>query len=202
MFLDSGRFPAPNRLVLATTNPGKIPEFQSALVSLSGWTVVSQPASVPPIDETGTTFIENAILKAVHTSRFVDDLTLADDSGLCIDALDGRPGVYSARYANTDTERIDRVLTEMAMIPDNHRTAAFVCALALAQRGSVLWTIERKVEGAIGRERAGTNGFGYDPIFIIPKFQRTRAELTMAEKTQISHRGRALRELADFLRSA
>ena len=182
------------RLIVATTNPNKIREFQSSLEGLGDWEVVVQPELVPAVEETGATFIDNAVLKATHTSAFVDDFVIADDSGLCIDALDGRPGVFSNRYAPTDPERINRVLAEMNSVPDSRRDAAFVCALALAHHGAVLWTGEGRVEGTIGRTPRGHNGFGYDPIFYIPEFAKTMAELTLDEKNRISHRGRALKE--------
>jgi XTP/dITP diphosphohydrolase len=183
------------RIILATRNPHKVEEVQAALTSLDGWSVEAQPDSIPEVDETGTTFVENAILKAVHTSGFGDDLVLADDSGLCVDALDGRPGVFSARYAATDPERIQRLLAELDTVSTERRAASFVCALALAQHGNVIWTGEGRVDGRIHREVTGKNGFGYDPIFWIPEFNRTMAELTRDEKNRISHRGRALREL-------
>lgn len=179
-------------LVLATTNRHKLFEVSAALPE---WTVEAQPQVVSYVEETGTTFEANAIIKAVHTSHFVADLVLADDSGLCIAALAGRPGVYSARYApGDDAARIHKVLEEMAGVPDSSRQAAFVCALALARRGNVLWTGEGRVDGLIHRVPKGTDGFGYDPIFWIAEFGRTMAELTIAEKNQTSHRGRALNE--------
>ena len=165
------------------------------LAVLQGWETSEQPHAVPEIEETGATFLDNAILKAVHSSRFVDDVVLADDSGLCIDALNGRPGVFSNRYAADDRARIHRVLSEMESVPDADRGAAFVCALALAGHGEVIWTGEGRVEGVINREPRGTNGFGYDPIFYLPELGRTMAELTAEEKNRISHRGRALEEL-------
>ena len=188
------------RLVVATTNTNKVREFQWALAVLYGWEVRVQPDTVPTIEETGTTFLENAVLKAVNTSRFVDDLVVSDDSGLCIDALDGRPGVFSNRYAADDRSRIERVLTEMRAVPDPSRGAAFVCALALGQKGSIIWTVEGRVEGMIARSPKGENGFGYDPVFFIPEFGRTMAELTLDEKNRISHRGRALAELVKHFR--
>jgi len=183
------------RLTVATTNPNKVREFQSLLSTLQGWEICVQPEFVTPIEETGATFMDNAILKAIHTSTFVDGLVVADDSGLCIDALDGRPGVFSNRYAADDAARIHRVLTEMQTVPQENRSARFVCALALAQRNQVVWTGEGKVEGVISRNPQGTNGFGYDPVFYIPEFSRTMAELTLEEKNRISHRGRALQQL-------
>ncbi len=183
------------RIVLGTKNPHKVYEVQSALGT--PFEVVPQPETVPDVEETGITFVENAIIKARHTSRYVNDLVLADDSGLSIDALDGRPGVRSARYAEgDDLARIRKVLEEMTHVPDHRRQAAFVCALALAQDGNVLWTGEGRVDGMIGRAPSGTNGFGYDPIFRIPEFNRTMAELTIGEKNRTSHRGRALQEFA------
>jgi non-canonical purine NTP pyrophosphatase (RdgB/HAM1 family) len=183
------------RIILATRNPHKVEEVQAALSHLHHWSIEPQPDSIPEVDETGTTFVENAILKAAHASGFVEDLVLADDSGLCVDALDGRPGVFSARYAPSDPERIQRLLAELNAVPGERRTAAFVCALALAHRGDVIWTGEGRVDGSITRVANGTNGFGYDPIFWIPEFNRTLAELTREEKNRTSHRGRALREL-------
>jgi XTP/dITP diphosphohydrolase len=180
------------RLVIASTNPNKIFEFRSALVSLPGVEIVAQPPEVPSIEETGTTFMENAVLKAVHASRFVDDPVLGDDSGLCVDALGGRPGLFSHRYAESEEARIGRVLREMIGIPIEKRDAAFVCALALALKGRVIWTGEGRVPGRIHDAPQGTNGFGYDPIFFVPEFDRTMAELTSEEKNQTSHRGRAV----------
>jgi XTP/dITP diphosphohydrolase len=183
-----------NRIVVATTNPNKVYEVRSALASLGNWEVQPQPSNISPVDETGATFLDNAILKAVHTSQSVDDLVLADDSGLCVDALDGRPGVLSHRYAGSDPERIRRILAEMQGVPEEKRSAAFICALALARHGRIEWTGEGRVDGTINDAPAGTNGFGYDPIFLIPEYGRTMAELTIAEKNATSHRGRALRE--------
>jgi XTP/dITP diphosphohydrolase len=183
------------RLIVATTNQNKVREFKSALTALQGWEISVQPQNVPTVEETGATFAENAILKAKHTSLFVDDLVIADDSGLCIEALDGRPGVFSNRYATDDTARIQRVLMEMQSVQDEKRKAAFVCALALAQRGIVVWNLDGRVDGMITRSPKGSNGFGYDPIFFVPEFGRTMAELTLDEKNRVSHRGRALQQL-------
>src|SRR5215471_4599308 len=121
------------RLVIATKNPGKVIEIRAALGELPGWHLEPIPSNVPSIDETGRTFLENAILKAEHYSKFVSDLALADDSGLCVEALGGRPGVHSARYAPDPPTRIHRVLEEMELVPDGKRSAVFYCALAIAQ---------------------------------------------------------------------
>jgi XTP/dITP diphosphohydrolase len=187
--------------VLATTNSHKVDEIQAAISRLSSWRPVRQPENVPDIEETGTSFADNAVLKAVHASQYTDLLTLGDDSGLSVDALDGRPGIFSARYAPTAEARIRRVLDEMSGIADVRRGAHFICSLAVARKGSVIWTGEGRVEGSIIRQPRGTHGFGYDPIFWIPEFGRTMAELTMDEKNVISHRGRALEQLAKFLES-
>ncbi len=188
------------RLVLGTNNPNKVFEVQSALADLREWEVAPIPAGLDTIEETGATFIECARQKAGHVSRHVGDLVLSDDSGLCIDALDGRPGVFSKRYADSDADRIARVLREMNGVVEIERTARFICALALAQQGQILWTVEGRIEGRISSEPRGVNGFGYDPIFYIPEFRRTMAELTIDEKNRVSHRGCALRELARHLR--
>src|SRR5215813_11222955 len=135
------------RLVVATKNPGKVLEIRAALGELPGWPLEPIPADVPSIDETGETFLENAILKAEHYSKFVPNLTLADDSGLCVAALGGRPGVHSARYAPDPPSRIRRVLQEMQSVPDGQRRAVFYCALAVARNGKTIWTFQGEVAG-------------------------------------------------------
>ena len=189
------------QFTVATTNPNKIHEIRSALEHLTDWQAVPQPETLSAVEETGSTFVENAILKAVQVSGMVDGLVLGDDSGLCIDAIDGRPGIFSARYAETAGARIHRVLTEMINVPKARRHARFICALALARNRSLIWTTEGRVEGEIGFEPSGTGGFGYDPIFRLPHLGRTMAELTLEEKNKISHRGLALQRLAAYLNS-
>src|SRR5204863_3539917 len=125
--------------------------IHSALGELAGWTLEPIPETTPSIPETGETFLDNAILKARHYSTFVDDLTLADDSGLCVAALAGRPGVHSARYAPDPPSRIKRILGEMESVPDGRRDAVFYCALALAQAGKTIWTVQGDVAGTIAR---------------------------------------------------
>lgn len=188
-----------NRLVLATTNAGKVIEIRSALGELPGWSLEPLPSNVPFIEETGTTFLENAILKAEHYSTCVDALTLADDSGLCVRALQGRPGIHSSRYAEDPPARIRRLLHEMEQIPDNQRDAVFYCALALARSGRQIWTVQGKVEGVIAFAPSGNQGFGYDPVFLLPKLNRTMAELSTPDKNRLSARGQALAELRKFL---
>ncbi len=187
------------RLIIATTNAGKVIEIRSALGDVPGWVLDSLPPGLPTIEETGDTFIASAIQKAEHYSRFVDDVTLADDSGLCVEALGGRPGVHSARYAENPPARIRRVLHEMESVPDGQRDAVFYCALALAERGKIIWTVEGNVAGVIAHSPSGTRGFGYDPIFLLPGLNRTMAELNTEEKNRLSARGKALAELRKFL---
>ena len=187
------------RLIIATTNAGKVIEIRSALGDVPGWVLDSLPPGLPTIEETGDTFIASAIQKAEHYSRFVDEVTLADDSGLCVEALGGRPGVHSARYAENPPARIRRVLHEMESVPDGQRDAVFYCALALAERGKIIWTVEGNVAGVIAHSPWGTWGFGYDPIFLLPGLNRTMAELNTEEKNRLSARGKALEELRKFL---
>jgi len=189
------------RLVVATKNPGKVFEIRAAVGELPGWPLEPIPADVPSIDETGETFLENAILKAEHYSKFVDDLTLADDSGLCVAALGGRPGVHSARYAPDPPSRIKRILQEMESIPDGERNAVFYCALALARDGKTIWTVQQDVKGVITHAPSGTGGFGYDPVFLLPGLSRTMGELGTEDKNRLSARGKAVAELRKFLLS-
>jgi XTP/dITP diphosphohydrolase len=189
------------RLIIATTNAGKVVEIHSALGETPHWLLEALPPGIPSIEETCTTFVENAVLKAEHYSRFTHDLTLADDSGLCVDALEGRPGVHSARYAPDPPSRIKRILAEMKNIPDGNRQAAFYCALALAENGRTIWTVEGEVHGVIAHAPSGTSGFGYDPVFLLPALGRTMADLGTEDKNRLSARGKALMELRKFLLS-
>jgi XTP/dITP diphosphohydrolase len=188
------------RLVVASTNAGKIREVSLALSDLPDWNVESLP-DLPEIDETGTTFLENAALKALHYSRFIGVLTLADDSGLCVNALDGRPGLHSARYAPTTEQRNEKLLAELASLgEDVDRRASFYCAFAVAQAGSVVWTVQTELQGQIATSPRGDFGFGYDPVFVVPD-RGTLAEMASSEKNEISARGQALRRLRAFLQS-
>ena len=187
------------RLIIATSNAGKVIEIRLALGELPGWMLEALPAGTPTVEESGDTFVSNAILKAEHYSKLVPDLTLADDSGLCVHALGGRPGVHSARYAEKPLARIERVLREMQSVPDASRDATFYCALALAQSGKVIWTVQSDVRGFIAHTARGTEGFGYDPIFILPERNCTMAELATEDKNRLSARGKALGEFRKFL---
>ena len=176
------------KIVLATRNPGKLREFREL------WPEVSAVPDLPPVEETGATFAENALLKARAAAAHAGCRALGEDSGLVVDALDGRPGVFSARYGGND-----RLLEEMRQVPDGMRTARYVAALVLVDAaGAVLAEAEGACEGAIARAPRGTGGFGYDPIFMLPD-GRTMAELPSEEKNAISHRGRAVRALLEFL---
>lgn len=190
-------------LLVATGNPGKVGELTALLTGL-GLRVIGLadlPAPVPEVEETGATFAANAQLKAETYHRLTGLLTLSDDSGLLVDALGGRPGVYSARYGGaglTSAEQIALLLDELKDVPAAERTARFVCCIALVGEG-INELFEGQCEGRITFAPRGTGGFGYDPIFLAPELARTFAELTREEKAAISHRGRALRAAAAFL---
>lgn len=190
------------RLIIGTTNAGKVVEIGLGLGELPGWTLEQLPEGTPSIEETGTTFVANAVLKAEHYSRFTSELTLADDSGLCVAALGGGPGVHSARYAPDPPSRIRRILSEMQSVPEGQRDAAFYCALALARSGRTIWTVEGEVHGVIAQSPSGTSGFGYDPVFLLPDLHRTMADLSTEDKNRLSARGKALAELRKFLLSS
>src|SRR5690606_11284224 len=184
-------------LVLASSNAGKLEEFR-ALLAADGFDVRAQAQfGVADADETGLSFIENAIHKARHACRAPGRPALADDSGLCVDALDGAPGLYSARYAggHGDAERnIDPLLHELAAVPDERRGAHFVCVLALLRHAEDPQPIvvEGRWDGTILRERRGSGGHGYDPVFLDPAQGQTAAEMASAVKNRLSHRGRAM----------
>ena len=191
------------RLTIATRNAHKTRELAEMLgTEFELHDLADAAADVPEVEETGTTFEENAVLKAVATSRIIEGLVLADDSGLEVDALAGAPGVYSARYAGVGATDSDNVRKLLAELRDGSQlgqptSARFRCVLALASDGEVVATAEGKVEGEIASEPRGANGFGYDPIFVPAGFTDTFAELSLATKNRISHRANAM---AEFLR--
>ena len=201
-------------LLVATTNKGKLREIQSALegVTMDGVALhvqlLPEDAGIPAPEETGSTFAENARLKAIYYARATGMLTVAEDSGLEIDALDGAPGVLSARYPGaTYGERFTRLFAEMAargagVGTPEQRGARFVAALALAREDDVLFETEGTIEGRIADAPSGAGGFGYDPIFFYPPYGRTLADVSDAEKLRVSHRGAAFRELRTFLERA
>ena len=196
--------PRPTTVVLATRNPGKLTEFR-ALLEPSGCHVEGLPREAGPDPaETGATYAENARIKALAASHSTGFPVLADDSGLEVFTLGRRPGVHSARYlgaAASDADRVRALLDELGRTA-GPREARFVCALALAQAGSVLLEVEGECRGIIAHEPRGDSGFGYDPIFLIPDLGRTSAELSSNEKNALSHRARAVAALLEKLRPA
>ncbi len=193
----------PDRILIATTNLGKVKEIRDLVKDLPVmFLALTDVGDVPDVVEDGDTFEENALKKARLIAEATGLATLADDSGLCIDALDGRPGVLSARYAGenaTDEEKYLRVLEEMRNVPDDRRSARFVCALAIASPDGREKLFLGVCDGRITREPRGTGGFGYDPIFYYEEAGCTFAEIDRESKNRVSHRGRALRELAKYL---
>lgn len=192
-----------SRLLLATTNSGKIEEIRSALAGLGAELVAAEAwGKLPAPEETGTSFAANARLKALHYWRLTGLPALADDSGLEVDALEGRPGIHSARFAPTDGARIRRLLRELSQLspppPDGKAAARFVCALCLAHEGGAL-EVEGEVRGFISRRPHGTNGFGYDPVFFYPPLGKTFGQLDRSIKNTVSHRAAALRKLRERL---
>lgn len=192
-------------MIVATKNKGKAKEFEQLFsrYGIEVKTLLDFP-DIPDIEETGETFEENAIIKAETISHLAKAYVVADDSGLAIDALDGRPGVYSARYAGpgkNDQANIDKVLQELEGVNDEKRTARFYCALALAGPGVETITVNGTCEGIILPERKGTGGFGYDPIFYVPAEGRSMAEMEPEKKNQISHRAEAIKELERHLKN-
>lgn len=189
-------------IILASNNANKLREMKEKL-SKYGMQVISQKEAGYDIEveETGTTFAENAILKATEINKISGKPVIADDSGLEIDYLDGAPGVYSHRFAGenaTDEDRINKVLNLMKDVPEEKRTARFKCAICYIDETGEKYIFEGVSEGKIGFEPKGNNGFGYDPIFISEK-NKTFAELTGEEKNSISHRGRAIEKFVKFL---
>ncbi|MGM8366346.1 XTP/dITP diphosphatase [Virgibacillus sp. W0181] len=193
-------------IVIATKNKGKAKEFQSLFqpFHVQVLSLLDLSFEVPDIKETGTTFEENAKIKAEKIASILQTTVLADDSGLIIDALGGRPGVYSARYAgesSSDQDNINKVMNEMNAVLPKDRTARFVSVIAVAVPGQQTFFRKGTCEGEIALTESGTNGFGYDPIFIPVGYKRTMAELSAEEKNNISHRTNALAKLEDWLAS-
>jgi XTP/dITP diphosphohydrolase len=186
------------RLLLATNNQGKVKEFRE-LLDGCGWELVT-PRDIGlslEVEESGSTFGENATLKAEAYSQASGLTALADDSGLEVDALEGRPGIHSARYAGvdrTDEERVTKLLEELQDVQDDERTARFRAVIAIKMPGREVELVEGTVEGRIGHSPRGENGFGYDPIFVLPERGLTTAELPSEEKNAVSHRGRAAKK--------
>ncbi|HEX3032815.1 MAG TPA: XTP/dITP diphosphatase [Bacillota bacterium] len=192
------------KIVLATNNQGKVKEFAALMgdLSLEILTLADFP-NLPEVVEDGTTFRENAVKKARETAAATGLLALADDSGLEVDYLKGAPGVYSARYAGpqkSDADNNARLLRELEGVPAAERTARFRCVIAVSSPEGRVEVTDGSCDGQIGFEPRGTGGFGYDPLFLVPEYRATFAELDLDIKNRISHRGRALRAAADLLR--
>jgi XTP/dITP diphosphohydrolase len=197
------------KLVIATNNQGKLREFERLLAG-SGFELTT-PRGLGldwEVEETGSTFEENATLKALDAARVSGLIALADDSGLEVDHLGGRPGIFSARYAGRDRtsgdiseqEQVRLLLAEMQGVPDASRAARFRCVIAIATREGDVRTVDGVFEGRIAHEPRGENGFGYDPIFLLPELGVTSAELPPDEKNAISHRGQAARKALALLK--
>jgi len=190
-------------LLLASQNPGKLDEMRQLALDLPFRVVGPRDLGIEDSpEETGTTFLENARLKALHYARLSGLLTVADDSGLSVDALGGAPGLYSARFGGehaTNAERNRLLLEKLAGVPEEKRGARFTSALAVAQRDAIVFEAEETVDGFIATEERGANGFGYDPLFFYPPFGQTFAEVPRGDKDKVSHRGKAFAALRAFL---
>ncbi len=188
------------RVIVATKNPGKIREISDILSEFNIEVVSQADAGIDvEVDETGSTFLENALIKARAVSLLCDDPVLADDSGLCVDALDGRPGVYTARYGGSisNREKMEKLLSELS--GENNRSAKFVCSVALVFPDGSEITTEGEALGKITEEISGDGGFGFDPVFYSTELKKKFSECAEEEKNKISHRGRALSSLRDKL---
>lgn len=192
------------KILLATQNQGKVKELQEMLADTQIDVLsLHDIENWEDVEETGSTFAENASLKARAAAERTGYIALADDSGLEVDALDGAPGVYSARYAGEpkdDERNNDKLLKALEKVPDEERTARFRCALVIATPDGKEYLTEGTVEGRISRVRRGKDGFGYDPLFFMPDFGRTMAELTLTQKNKISHRAQAFQKAIPILK--
>ena len=191
------------KIIFATGNAGKMKEIREILKDLDAEVLSMKEAGVEAdIVEDGKTFEENAVIKAKTVCELTGEIALADDSGLEIDYLNKEPGIYSARYMGEDTSygiKNANLIERLEGVPDEKRTARFVCAIAAAFPDGTVKTVRGTMEGRIGYEEAGENGFGYDPIFYLPEYGCSSAELSMEEKNKISHRGKALRAIKEEL---
>lgn len=190
-----------NKILIATSNAHKVEEIRQILGDIPVFSMKEAGISCE-IEENGTTFEENAMIKARALKPYWDGIVVADDSGLEIDALDGQPGVHSARFMGEETSydiKNKKIMEMLDGLPDEKRSARFVCALACIRKDNSSFTLRGTVEGIIARESAGENGFGYDPIFYLPDRGCTSAQLSPEEKNAISHRGRAFMELKKIL---
>ncbi|WP_313485313.1 XTP/dITP diphosphatase [Pseudescherichia sp.] len=194
------------KVVLATGNAGKVRELASLLNDFGLDVVAQTELGVESADETGLTFIENAIIKARHAAQVTGLPAIADDSGLAVDALGGAPGIYSARFAGADAsdeQNLEKLLVELQDVPDGERQAQFHCVLVYMRHADdpTPLVCHGSWQGTIARAPAGSGGFGYDPIFVVPEAGKTAAELSADEKRAVSHRGEALKLLLEALRN-
>ena len=192
------------KIIFATGNENKLKEIREIMSDVDAQIISMKEAGIETdIVEDGTTFEENAVIKASAIAKLAGDaIVLADDSGLEIDYLNGEPGIYSARYMGEDTSyriKNQALIDRLEGVPDEKRTARFVCAVAMAAPDGRVETVRGTIEGRIGYEERGENGFGYDPIFVVPEYGCTSAELTPEQKNAISHRGKALRAVKKYL---
>ena len=192
-----------SRIIFATGNEGKMREIREILAGMETEILSMKEAGLQSdAEETGTTFEENAIIKAKAMAAMTDDIVLADDSGLEVDYLNKEPGIYSARYLGEDTSydiKTQAILDRMKGVPKEKRSARFVCAIAAVLPNKEVLVVRETIEGYIGYEVAGCNGFGYDPIFYVDEFGCSTAELSEEEKNKVSHRGKALRVMREKL---
>ncbi len=195
----------PTRLYLASSNPGKLRELQAlAEGSEINAELLPKFRELPAAREDHDSFALNALEKTLYYSRFTDQLVVADDSGLVVDALDGAPGVRSARYAglnSSDKDNNRKLLSELSSVPEEKRTARYLCVLALARRNKLVALFSDSCEGRILTEYRGRGGFGYDPLFYFPPLEKTLAEVSEAEKNLHSHRGKAFCKLLSYLKN-
>lgn len=193
-----------NKIIFATGNAGKVKEIQMIMADVDMEVVSMKEAGiVVDVEENGATYEENAMIKAREVAKYTDCIVMADDSGLEIDYLNKEPGIYSARYMGEDTSyaiKNSNLIERLNGVSDDKRTARFVCAIAAVLPDGTELTTRGVIEGRIGYEEKGSNGFGYDPIFYVPEFGKTTAELSEEEKNQVSHRGKALEKMKEELK--
>lgn len=186
------------KIALGTSNPHKLEEIKDMLKTTDIEFILVDGDFDP--EENGTTFEENSYIKAAEAAKIMGIPALADDTGLCVDALDGRPGLYSARYAPNQKSKIEKLLDEMKDVEEEKRTAYFICAMTLvAPSGEKLHACMGKVDGIICTKPSGDKGFGYDPLFFMPELNKTMAMMTMDEKNTLSHRAKALHPMIEWI---
>ncbi len=189
------------KIIIATQNPHKVEEIKEIAKLYNGEDIeflpIDKSLNFDPIED-GETFEANSLIKAKEANRLTGEYTLADDSGLCVEALNGAPGIHSARYAETPQKRIDKLLDAIKTTPN--RKAKFVCALTLVNpKGEVEFTTRGECNGEIAQTQSGTHGFGYDPVFVVENSGKTMADMSEEDKNRISHRSRAIQKLLEYL---